>query len=300
MSMVTKPARSGWTLAGIALAMTLVSGGAAVALTSSGAATGAPAAHAGGPWLAQARSALVRYLRHDGAPAAIAPTPGALRGALLPASSTFSYNWSGYADTSSTKGAFSAVAGKWTTPSVKCTAEDMITSEWVGIDGWGDRTVEQDGTLDWCFEGHATYFTWYEMYPAATVEVGRSLHPGDQVAASVTRKATSYTLSLTDSTHAADSFTKKATCAASTCLDISAEWVAERPEFATTGFAPLASYGKWSVGDGTVTSGAKAGTISSFHPLDINMVDSTDTYQLSTSSGLTAGKAFTTTWNNSY
>ena len=213
MSTNTKLSRGGWTLAGVALAMTLAASGAALTLTSTATATRAPAAashNAGGQWLAAARSALVRYLRHAQAPAAIAPAPSAGRGPLLSASTTFSYNWSGYADTSSTKGAFAAVAGKWTTPSVKCTAEDTITSEWVGIDGWGDKTVEQDGTLDWCFEGQATYFTWYEMYPAATVEVGRSLHPGDQIAASVTRKGTSYTLSVTDSTHTTDSFTKKA------------------------------------------------------------------------------------------
>lgn len=66
-------------------------------------------------------------------------------------------------------------------PALTCTAEDRVTSEWVGLDGATDTTVEQDGTASQCFEGTALYYSWYEMYPAGTVEVGMSVAAGDTI-----------------------------------------------------------------------------------------------------------------------
>jgi hypothetical protein len=277
----------------------ILTGGSAV---TTAAAPVRPAQHAShrpsARFLSEARTALVRYLRHDHQTAEFVHRgrTSSLRGTT--ADTTF--NWSGYADSSATKGTFTKVSGKWTTPAVTCTAEDTITSEWVGLDGFASSTVEQDGTLDWCFEGTPTYFTWYEMYPAGTIEVGTSLAPGDQITATVSRTGTSYTLSLTDATRAANSFAKTATCAAATCVDTSAEWIAERPSF-SIGIAPLADYASWKVTGATETAKGKAGTIASFTPNDvITSVDATNSYDLSTASGLTTGNSFTTTWHNSY
>jgi hypothetical protein len=250
-------------------------------------------------FLAEARSSLVRYLRHDH-PQVELVHPGLAGSAPRGTSRAGSYNWSGYADVTATKGTFTKVSGAWTTPAVTCGSEDTITSEWVGIDGWNDGTVEQDGTLDWCFESKATYFTWYEVYPAATIEVGTSLRPGDKITAAVSRTGTSYKLSLTDATHTASSFSKTATCAAATCQDTSAEWIAERPSF-SIGIAPLADYASWKLASGSQTASGKSGTISSFAGNDeVQMVDATDNYELSAPSGLSGGKSFTTTWRNSY
>jgi hypothetical protein len=258
-----------------------------------------PAAHRpSARFLADARTALVHYLRHDHQPADFVHRGRA--GSIRGTTATSTFNWSGYADSATTDGAFTKVSGTWNTPKVTCTAEDTITSEWVGIDGFTSSTVEQDGTLDWCFEGTATYFTWYEMYPAGTIEVGTSLAPGDSITATVSRNGTNYTLSLTDAAHPANSFSKTATCAAATCLDTSAEWIAERPAF-SIGIAPLADYITWKVTGATETASGKTGTISSFSPNDVlTMVDATDSYNLSTSSDLTTGNSFITTWHNSY
>jgi hypothetical protein len=247
-------------------------------------------------FLASARVALVRYLRNNHPQLDLAgPAP---RGASN--ASEGSFNWAGYADTSTTSATFTKVSGSWTTPAVTCTAEDTISSEWVGIDGATDSTVEQDGTIGWCFEDVPTYFTWYEMYPAGTVEVGTSLSPGDKITAKVTRSGTKYTLAVTDSTNTANSFSVKATCALATCLDESAEWIAERPAF-SIGIVPLADYGSWSLSKASETAGGHTGTISSYPTFDsITMLDATQSYNLSTTSSLTGGKAFTTTWLNSY
>jgi hypothetical protein len=243
-------------------------------------------------FLAESRAALVSYLSTS--------KPQALHAGPATTTAQSSFNWSGYADVSTTDGTFTKVSASWTTPSVKCTAEDMIVSNWVGLDGWNDSTVEQDGTIGWCYKSVPTYFTWYEMYPAGTVEVGTSLKVGDKISASVTRVGTSYTLALTDATTPANSFSESATCAASTCLDTSAEWITERPAF-SIGIVPQADYKTFKMTNGAETAAGKSGTISSYATTDqITMIDATQAYDLTTTSALTGGAAFTTTWKNSY
>jgi Peptidase A4 family len=256
-------------------------------------------------FLAKARAALVSYLStNQQAPPIKSGAPGTRAvnqpaAALAGTSASASYNWSGYADLSSTPGTFTQVSGRWKTPSVRCTREDQLTSEWVGLDGYNNGTVEQDGTLSWCFKDRATYFTWWEMYPAGTTEVGTSLRPGDEIAARVSRSGTNYTLALTDFTHPANSFSIVRTC--TTCQNTSAEWIAERPAFAI-GIAPLADYGSWTLSNASETAGSTTGTISSYPTYyKIDMVDATSTYPLSLSSGLSsAGSVFATHWINSY
>jgi hypothetical protein len=298
--------RGAWVVVVTVIALLLVLCGATLTLASPDRAVSTAVASAVKPsarWLATARIALVRELHHAGAPAALAPLPDrGLRGSVSTTTATGSYNWSGYADTSTTTGSFTGVGGHWITPAISsCTAEDMIAVQWVGLDGLTDATVEQAGTLEWCFEGIATYFTWYEMYPAGSIDVGTSLRPGDQIFADVTRAGTTYTLSLTDSTTPANSFTETATCALTTCLDTSAEWVVERPQFEMTGLPPLGDFGTWTITNGIVREGTVVGSISSYDPVEISMVDSTDTYSLSAPSALNAaGNSFTSTWDNSY
>lgn len=244
-------------------------------------------------FLAESRQALVSYLHSY--------RPGVdLAGGPSTTTAKSSYNWSGYADVSTTNGTFTKVSGSWTTPSVKCTAEDTIVSNWVGLDGWTSDTVEQDGTIGWCYEGTPTYFTWYEMYPAGTVEVGASLKVGDKITASVSRTGTSYTLALTDATTPANSFSESATCAATTCVDTSAEWITERPEF-SIGIAPQADYKTFKMTGGAETANGTPGTISSYATTyEISMIDATAAYDLTTTSALTGGAAFTNAWKNSY
>jgi len=257
------------------------------------------AAHSPSPaFLAKARSALVAYLNHSRQTALTFPAGAARNG-----SSKQSYNWAGYVDIGA-RGTFTHAAGSWAVPAVTtCGAEDQIMSNWIGLDGWNDNSVEQAGTTSWCYEGTATYFTWYEMYPGPAIEVGKSVHPGDQIRTSIARSGANYTLVVTDSTHPAASFTHKATCALTKCLDTSAEWIVERPAFAI-GVAPLADYGTWALTGGVETAHGKAGTIGSYtasgSPIKLTMGDATQAYTLTSVTSLTGGSAFTTTWHNSY
>ena len=245
-------------------------------------------------FLADARQALGSYLRTSHPQAELV-------GGLSNSYTNESYNWSGYADSDeSVPGTFTSVSGSWTTPTVKCTAEDTIESTWVGLDGFTSGTVEQDGTIGWCYEGTPTYFTWYEMYPAGTVEVGTALAPGDQISASVSRTGASYTLALTDATNPANSFTENASCATTTCIDTSAEWITERPSF-SIGIAPLADFKTAGFTNGAETANGVPGTISSYAAnYKITMVDVLGEYDLSTTSKLSHGTGFTNAWKNSW
>jgi hypothetical protein len=249
-------------------------------------------------FLSQARAALVHYLRHNHPRAMLAHTRPAH--SIGNATAVSSFNWSGYADTSSTHQAFTKVSGNWTTPSVTCTPEDQITSNWVGLDGFSSTTVEQVGTISWCFQGKPIYSTWFAMFPGGTKEVGATLQPGDKIAASVTRSGTSYTLKLTDSTHPANNINVTKTCALATCLDTSAEWISERPSF-SIGIVPLAHYNAFKITNGSQTHSGHTGTIGGGPGVNvITMIDATQTYNLNTVSALTGGNSFSTTWKNSY
>jgi hypothetical protein len=249
-------------------------------------------------FLSEARTALVKYLRHNHPQAMLVHKQYAH--AVKNVTATQSFNWSGYADTAATHQTFTKVSGAWTTPSVTCSAEDQITSDWVGLDGFNSNTVEQLGTISWCFKGTPTYFTWYEMFPAGTVEVGTSLKPGDKISASVTRTGTSYALKLTDSTTSGNNISVTKTCALTTCVDTSAEWVSERPSF-SIGVVPQAHYNAFKITSGSVTANGKTTTIGAGPGVNaITMIDATATYNLNTVSALTGGNAFSTTWKNSY
>jgi hypothetical protein len=281
----------------------VVSGSAALAagaLTMTVASTATPDAHAtyhapSVHFLAEARSALVNFLHHNHPTMIRAPHSRLDSAGAGNATAAGSYNWSGYADTSTKKQAFSAVSGKWTQQTVTCTSEDRMSATWVGLDGATNGTVEQDGTTGWCYKGKATYFTWYEMFPAGSVEVGTSLKPGDKITASVTRSGTAYTLTVKDATHTNAGFTKKASCAAGTCLDQSVEWIEERPAFGSTGIIPLAVYNSWKVTGATSTAASGSGA----KVLEITMVDSLGEYALSSPSALSGG-AFSTAFKNTY
>ncbi len=214
---------------------------------------------------------------------------------------TGSFNWSGYLDKTTTKNYFTSVSGSWTQEKVTCSAEDRMSSTWVGIDGASDKTVEQTGTLAWCYEDAAYYYSWYEMYPAATVVIGTEVKAGDKISASVTRSGTSYDMVLTDSTTSGNDVSITKTCALATCHDTSVEWINERPTV-PTGMAPLVQYRTWSLTGAAAAGGSTSGVITAF-PTTYNtqMVDSYDNYPLATAGTLnSSGSGFTTTWDDSY
>jgi hypothetical protein len=210
-----------------------------------------------------------------------------------------STNWAGYADTATTS-TYSKVTGSWTEPKGTCTSKTSLAVFWVGIDGFSSSSVEQDGTLIECVGGKASYFTWWEMFPSNAIQVvGSSVKPGDKIAASVVRTGTKYALKVTDSTTPANSFSTTQTCAATKCVDSSAEWIAEAPS-GSSGIFPLAKFSTWTLKGATVKAGTKSGTISSFPDSEITMVRSATNPVVKAQPGPlnSAGNQFTVTWKS--
>jgi peptidase A4-like protein len=212
-------------------------------------------------------------------------------------------NWSGYTDVEGGSKTVSSVSGQWVIPYVQCPSgtyryQDAFIAQWVGIDGVTDGTVEQLGSATQCFEGVTYYYVWYEMFPGGTVVEGTVAcvnnnvdcpQPGDYISASVTvtpaGATNNYTLSLADFTRPEESFSVTGSCATSTCLDSSAEWIVERPAFELPfGFQILPLVDFFHTGfHGELTSGGKTTNIEKFHDgtvYDVQMTDDSGSYWL--------------------
>jgi hypothetical protein len=175
-----------------------------------------------------------------------------------------SVNWSGYAlqDVNAAGLQFTSVTGTWTVPVTKCTgASTESAAFWVGLGGSSETStgLEQTGTAADCTNGTARYYAWYEILPAAAIEVSLKIKPGDQITTSVNVKGTTTLVQIKNRTRKT-SFTKALQVAAPDLS--SAEWVAEAPASCTSGgqctVLPLANFG-------TVTF-TRAAAIASLHP----------------------------------
>ncbi|HTU73983.1 MAG TPA: G1 family glutamic endopeptidase [Trebonia sp.] len=220
------------------------------------------------------------------------PLAGHATGQVKGLTQVQSTNWSGYADTGS---GFSSVSATWNEPTPSCSGRSTaLAAFWVGIDGYTSASVEQDGTLIECYEGGTYQFSWWEIYPVNSVQVvGESVAAGDAITATVTRTGTSYKLSVTDSTHTANSFSTTQTYAAA--ADSSAEWIAEAPS-GSTGVEPLAKFSTWNDANSKVTAGSTSGVISSFSDDEITMITSSGATEAQPSALNGAGNGFSVAW----
>lgn len=218
---------------------------------------------------------------------------------------TVSLNWSGYAATSAKK--FTYVHSTFVQPAITCPGlKNEWTSNWVGLDGFNNGTVEQDGTFAHCGGAQSTtpvYQAWYEMYPANSVNVFR-VHPGDVIDTAVSYAHGQFSLTVSDLT-TGKSASDVAACA--TCERASAEWIIERPALCNNALTKcfltrLADFGTSTMGgtEARVAGGSTKG-IAGFLNYPINMVTplasggfiSLDTV------GPLSGKTFTATWDRS-
>lgn len=145
------------------------------------------------------------------------------------ADTTTSTNWAGYA--AHANGAvFRNVQGTWRQPGATCTrGGSTYSSYWVGIGGYSQtsQALDQIGTeIDCTAAGQVRSTAWYELVPAAAVELPLVVHPGDVMKASVTVNGNRVGLSLYDATRK-QGFSKSLT--ASQVDATSAEWIVEAP-----------------------------------------------------------------------
>jgi hypothetical protein len=109
--------------------------------------------------------------------------PGASTLAVRGTTKLKATNWSGYAQATKKKGTFTAVKDYWTVPTVSTKPSgDQYCSDWVGVGGFSEDTLVQDGTEADNVGGKAKYDAWTEILPAAEVVIpGLVVKPGDSM-----------------------------------------------------------------------------------------------------------------------
>ncbi|MGH7686129.1 MAG: G1 family glutamic endopeptidase [Candidatus Dormibacteria bacterium] len=163
-------------------------------------------------------------------------------------------NWSGYAVTSSSNGAYTAVTGSWTITPVARSNRQTFSSSWIGIDGFNNSNLIQTGTEADYYNGAAHYYSWWEILPAAeTVIPSLVVHPGDKMSADIHRLSSGqWSITLTDVSTKASYTTTQNYGGQLT----SAEWIQEAPSVGGR-IATLANYGSpLTIDPGTVNGGS--------------------------------------------
>lgn len=276
----------------LAVAALLLSAGTATTVQAAAAATTAP------PPGTQVSG--LTYLPGARVPVTHLPRVTPVNGALL------SNNWSGYADVTCRTCALRYVAASFTLPSVNCanSPDGATVSSWVGLDGLGDSTVEQIGTVAGCSGGTASYLAFYEMFPLASVAF-TGVNPGDAISVAVYFNAATnhWQLKLTDLTNGGRITTNQACPAKSTCRNRSAEVITEAPSTSTgTGTVlPLADFGQANYKAIQVTSrnGTHGAMISNrlWTTDSLTMVDSSGKVLAKPGPVSGGGRAFRDTWH---
>jgi hypothetical protein len=214
-------------------------------------------------------------------------TPGFIaQGFHLSNTTVTSTNWAGYAATGST---YTKVSTSYIQPAVNCSGRSgTYAAFWVGLDGYSSSTVEQTGTMAYCYGSTAEYVGWYEMYPQGSNDYTNTVRAGDSIYESVTFSGSStYTLVLQDKTRG---WTKTTVVSASGDARSSAEVIAEAPY--SGGVLPLADFGTVTF-NGSLVNGSN---LSAFNPTAINMVSSSGAAEATTSAF--SGDNFSITWKS--
>jgi hypothetical protein len=179
-------------------------------------------------------------------------------------------NWAGYVVTSGATAntSFSSVAGSWTQPAADCGGGYPSDSAfWVGLGGYTGDHLEQTGTSADCSKsGQPVYYVWYELVPAAQVEVNMTVQPGDQFSAHVSVSGDSVTISISNLT-AHTTFSKQLRTSSPTVS--SAEWIAEAPSRCLSSSSQdchilsLADFGNVTFTGASVSANGRTGSITS-------------------------------------
>lgn len=182
------------------------------------------------------------------------------------AANAVSSNWAGYVARPATGKRLRSVSGTWTEPAVSCAAgHSSYSAVWVGLGGYSRNasSLEQIGTDSDCTrDGRAVYSSWVELLPANPSSLHVSVHPGDQITASVTVIGAHATLGLRDLTTGQ----RASRTVRLRAIDVStAEWIVEAPsDCAASGSChtlALADFGEVAFTNATATIGSSTAAI---------------------------------------
>jgi hypothetical protein len=132
-------------------------------------------------------------------------------------------------------GHHTSVSASWRQPSVTCAAHETSDSAfWVGLDGYGSRSVEQVGTQSGCANGTPFYSAWTEFFPAPAASSPVPVRPGDSFRATVTF-VSGHTYRLTLTNLSRNNASQTVTASSSLGTNASVEVVVEAPTDARSG-----------------------------------------------------------------
>jgi hypothetical protein len=185
------------------------------------------------------------------------------------------------------------------------TQEDQAQmADWVGLDGWTDKTVEQDGIGGFCTDGVPSYSAWWETYPQPPHYIF-NMHAGDDIMAVVFYSKGKYKLELEDYT-SGQGFSLVERCGEHKCANSTAEVITEDPGKAdskTNADFPLADCGTtefWNI-KVTSQSGLKGNfDTNPWEDTQVTMTDKHNTTMMATGSLFAGGTAFQTFWKREY
>ncbi len=216
-----------------------------------------------------------------------------------------SSNWSGYAVQDASP--FTDVTGSWVQPAATCNAYlPRYAAFWAGIDGYSSASVEQLGTDSDCTGyGRPSYYAWYEMYPADSVELSTTRYPvkpGDTLSAQVSVTGTTFVLSIKSS----EGWTFSTTQTGSGLARSSAELIAESPEICGLFIcrtAALSDFGDVSFTNATAAVGGGAAEplgdyTADSGPHEITAVTSAGVTRAQPSPLTAGGTAFSIAWEH--
>src|SRR5579862_6360849 len=132
--------------------------------------------------------------------------------AALTAQTDVSSNWAGYvatgpgstSTTASASMAYTDVTGQWVQPKADCNPGNPTSvAIWVGLGGYSEssQALEQTGTSADCSAGgKPSYYIWYELVPADSVNLKVKIQPGDVIASTVLVNGTDVLVQVNDRT----------------------------------------------------------------------------------------------------
>jgi hypothetical protein len=122
---------------------------------------------------------------------------------------SYSSNWSGFVDGTSTKrgvltavgATFNQVSSDWSVPRLQISLPNGYVGNWDGIGGvFGTEAIVQAGTIE-DFQGlRPSYQAFIENYPNPTLVVEAPVAPFDNVQSAIAEESGTWTVTLTDTT----------------------------------------------------------------------------------------------------
>ena len=182
---------------------------------------------------------------------------------------------------------YSGISAEWTVPAVQPTGVTEASATWLGIDNGNNlgSDIIQTGTAQQTQDGVASYYAWYELFPAPAVYIGQ-VSPGDVMDAYVEQDSgTSWTINIADATVPGDVLSQPVTYNGPA---VTAEWIEELPEASVLPNLALANFGS-----ATFTSLGLTPSAGTIAPVD--MVDQGGNVIASTST-ITGAGSFTVTY----